>query len=496
MIPRRGMARVEAWAPRSGAELTADRDRIGTGWDLDRFTWKCASLTSSLVLLALLARLVAVHLLPVAPTSERELLYAQLADEWRTSLDFSLDGRPTAVVMPLYPIALGVLRWLNPESWRSVLVLQAIFGALTCWLAFRVAWRVSRNAVVAWSTLALCALYPPLVLACLKLEPLVAYGFLLVLGLWLLTFVLGDSFHIGFYLAAGILFIMGLYLTPRLLVPIPLLALWAGLRAYDRLSGTLGAVALMLACILSLMPWVGRNFLVVGGFIPFTTGSAHALVESLSEAGAQPLGETEGSAGQDEAFQYSAAVKSTLHQIGELEARGWLRIGVRAFPYWVSSYPGLLGGVGEGDGRGSGIEASMVYRAFLLSLTLTLVSLAVLGFFSAFFRVDAWVMAGVLVSATGADVLFNSPPLDHLAYWPLFAVFVSWGGWTAGKWLFRPRVRTPRKTLNGPGGGSPWPDQLELGATPLEPIRGTRTIPPLGGKEDRENEPPRLDPIF
>jgi hypothetical protein len=463
------------------------------GHPMDAFSWKRSGL-SFLILAAAVGLRVGLALKwDVHPVSPRETLYMRLAEEWRSGFSYALDGHPTAVVMPVYPVSLGIIRWVFPDSWKPILLLQSIAGGLAAWLVFRLAWRISRIEAVAWGTFLLCAFYPPLVLMCLKFEPSAFYGFHLALGLWLLSFVLRDSPHLVFFMAAAALFMGTIYLTPIILPLIPLFALWAGLKAYDRVTGILGAVALCLACVLSLMPWMGRNFLVMGGFIPLTTGSAHVLKSSLEEAGAKTSTETSTAIGQDESLQYRTAAASARHQISELGARGWGRIAARGFPFWVTYYPGLLpGAVVKGEEiEPHPLERSMVYKAVLLTTTLSFLVLAVAGLGAAFFHASAWMLVLLLLVSTATGILFASPSYDHLPYWPFFAIFVAWGFWT----LYSLFLGWKEDNHFEPIAKEEAWRTVDPAIRPLEPIKARRILD-AGNEGDPDKEKKPLGPIF
>ena len=177
-----------------------------------------------------------------------------LAIEWRETLHLSLDGNSTAVVMPAYPLFLGVAAMVFPGTWVPVGLLQAFLGGLTAWLAYRVAWEVFEKARAAWIVLGLVAFYPPLVVAPAELDPVVVTGFLLTLGIWLLTLNFRDVQHILFFMAAAAVFSAAILVTGEVLVLIPFVGLWAGIRSYHRGVGVLCGSAFCLACLAALMP--------------------------------------------------------------------------------------------------------------------------------------------------------------------------------------------------------------------------------------------------
>lgn len=450
-----------------------------------------------ILLVGLGIRLVPLFQMDIEPLGEREMLVSLLADEWKTSWTYSLDGHPTAVLMPVYPLLVGALRWILPDSWLPILILQAILGTLTGWLVFRIAWRISRIPEVAWGTLCLCLFYPPFILLGLKIEPGMLYTFSLALGIWLLSYTLVRAAPLAHILMAAFLFMGVIYLSPRILVLIPLLALWAGLKSYDRLTGMLGSFALCLACIVCLMPWMARNFISLGGFIPLTTGFVAPLQQSLTAAGAPTIPPSNNTPGQDEAFRYHAGIKDLIHQVAGATPGVWGRLFLRGFPCWVTSYPGLLPGSGsEGPaGKTATLESSLAYRGVLLSVTAFLLLLVLVGVAAAFFNLSAWMLLALLVLSTFSDILLGSPAYDLLAVWPYCAIFVSWGGWILVAWILAPALKSRAEAREA---AKPTPEVFETHPTAfgdLEPIRAPR-LKSAEKSSQQSDEEERIGPIF
>ncbi len=464
---------------------------------MDRLSWKRSPFIFLLLTIGIAVRVIAVFQTNADPRGDREILFATLADEWRTTFGYGLDGHPTSVVMPAYPLLLGAFRWVFPETWLPILVLQAILGGLTAWLVYRIAWRISRLEMVAGGTFLLCLFYPPLILLCLKIEPGILYTFVVALGIWLLSFVLTPASHLVYFMMAAVLFISGIYISPRVLVIVPLLALWAGLKAYDKVTGFLGAVALCLACVLCLMPWMARNSLSLGGFIPLTTGFVAPIEESFETAGVPRGVEATVARGQDEAIQYHSAIKGVFRQIRSAGVKEWGKMVLRIFPFWVTTYPGLLPGSGSEApaGGAASLESSMVYRAVTLTVTMSLLLLAVVGILAAFFNLSAWMLLVLLFLLTFVDSLLANPSYDHLVYWPYFSIFVAWGSWILFGWVLTPLWRRRKEEdMLFREEAAPLPP-LEAPYGYLEPIQ-ERHIPKVDKHLDVPKDDNHLGPIF
>lgn len=461
----------------------------------DRFYWKRSLVVAFVMVLAIILRLAAVASFPGDPASEREILHTEIADSWRNSFSYSYQDQPTAAVMPLYSVLVGLCRLAAPETWKPVLFIQALLGVLGVWLAHRIAWRVTRIPAIAWGVLFLCAFYPPLIFQCGRLEPDVLYQFLLLFSFWLLTFVFRESTHLAFFMVAAVVLVFGIYTTPKVLPLIPILAFWAGLKAFDRPTGALGALALCLACILSLMPWIARNFISMGGFIPLTTSMAYSLSASLEQAGAEAgVDSPTPSYGQDEATRYQSALSGSYRLVGGLGGSGLGRLAGGVPSFWVTDYASTFPPGADGDPPAW--VRSVGYRAVSLTIVLTFAVLAVVGFCAGIFRFHAWMLTFFLGVASLFEVLFGQAPERHLVYWPFYSIFVAWGGTVLLRLFFSPAFQASKtawaKNRAAKRAANP-PSSFAEGG--LEPIRSARSGPLLPGAPNHP-EPPPLEPIL
>jgi hypothetical protein len=333
-----------------------------------------------------------------------------------------------------------------------ILILQAIVGGLTGWFAYRALWRICRIPAVAWGTLLLTSFYPPLVVVCLRLEPIAILGLLLAVGLWFLSAVFRDCLHIVFFMAAAVVFSIAIYFSPKILAVVPILGLWCGIRAHHRAVGILGAVAFCLACLVALMPWMARNFLALGSFVPLTTGFSQTIERSLADltAGTNPKppdgigtrveGPSESSlagepaAARPEMSRYRESLGAAFRDMRSLGLAGYGRLLRRGIVFWVTEYPELfsLPAAGVTEGEEVLVDRALVVRVVSLTVTILIPVLALVGIAASFPCLNAWVLWFLLGIATLVSALLGSPSYDHLPYWPYLAGFAVWGG----RWFF------------------------------------------------------------
>ncbi|MGI8663125.1 MAG: ArnT family glycosyltransferase [Acidimicrobiales bacterium] len=183
-------------------------------------------------------------------------------------------GGPTAFRAPVYPMFLGTVFRLTSDSLTAARLLQAVTGTVTVALIGVLAWQLfdRRHAIVAAG---LAAVYPPLILVgdavqtesiSLPLELLV-----LVLALehrrrhqgGLLLPVVGGG-------------LIGLCILTRpaniaMVVPVVLLVTWRGRRAFVAPS------LVVVAMVVTLLPWQIRNQATFHRFVPVSTADAFII---------------------------------------------------------------------------------------------------------------------------------------------------------------------------------------------------------------------------
>ena len=154
---------------------------------LDSFSLKRSPLVLLLLIVGVAVRFFVVGYFEDSPLTDAEKIYTRVGDNWVGTYGLSLDGQPTAAVMPAYPILLGLQKWLYSDSWQPIIWLQIVLGALSAWLGARIAWKVYRQPVAFWAALLILLLHPAFCAMCGKIEPLCIATFLFLLGVWFLT---------------------------------------------------------------------------------------------------------------------------------------------------------------------------------------------------------------------------------------------------------------------------------------------------------------------
>ena len=243
----------------------------------------------ALLLLALVLRLVAAFAYgvhqnePVSHTFPDTAEYRGIAGKLNESggMTVMVDGRIRhASRAPLYSLFLALLQRAFPgNKVRTIMVLQAVIGAVTCYLVYLFAKR-KFGARAGFIAFLLCAIYPFFIFYSGLFLTETLFCLLYVLLNLLLDKSL-EGYSPWWWVLSGV--VMGLgALTRSELLAFPLVALpiWVltGERKLRRLRAALLATGVM---ALVVAPWVVRNAIVFeGGFVPGTTRLGHDLYEA------------------------------------------------------------------------------------------------------------------------------------------------------------------------------------------------------------------------
>jgi len=178
---------------------------------------------------------------------------------------------------PLYPLMLAGIYQIWGHSPGAVRLWQALLGTATCWLLYRIGWRIGGE-TVGLVAAGLGALYPLFVFFSGVLMAETLLVFLTTLAL-LLALRLEEAPSAGKAAALGVALGLAGLCKPTALIWAPLLlgGWWRrsepgwGLRG-KRLAATIGGMGLAIA------PWTARNALVAGCFIPISANAGMNLM--------------------------------------------------------------------------------------------------------------------------------------------------------------------------------------------------------------------------
>ncbi len=210
--------------------------------------------------------------------------YSDIAVNLAAGRGFALaDGTATAIRPPLYPVLLaGVYAVAGANDYRAGLTLQAVIGAGVA-LAVYAAGRLAFGEATGRLAAAIAAVYPLVVFAggALLSEPI----FIL-----LVTLVIASALRMLAYPGlnshawTGVLLGLAWLARPTGMVLMPFVLGWwliAGVRPLRQ--RLLGIVVVGVTAALVAAPWIARNYLVFGAFIPASTMGGAVLFGSNNE---------------------------------------------------------------------------------------------------------------------------------------------------------------------------------------------------------------------
>lgn len=266
--------------------LTSPRARRRTGWEAS-----FAPGLMAILVLAAVARLIVILASPHYVPTNDAADYDHHAVSIATTGHYPASGLggPTAFRLPGLPVLLaGVDKLVGVGSattrWEAGRVAEGILGVIVVALIGLIA-RAGWEARVGLVAAAIAAVYPPLLLTGCSLmsEPLYLA---LTLGAVLAALAYRASAHrLRYAVLAGVL--TGLAALTRgngifVLAPIALLV-WRGRPLLSR-RALRDPLVVVLATVLTLVPWTVRNSIVFHQFVPVGTETGYALAGTYNDA--------------------------------------------------------------------------------------------------------------------------------------------------------------------------------------------------------------------
>ncbi len=183
---------------------------------------------------------------------------------------------------PLFPFAWGCVFHLTHGAYAPIRIAFAFLGAAACAVAYLAGIELTAKRTVAVLAGILCAFYPPLIWHSVHLmtEPLFIP---LSVGCIYAAFLFRRTGRLRWAALAGVAAGLATLSRSMLIGFLPLLALWLWW-ARRKLGGAWSGAALFCAAVLAgLAPWIIRNAVVFGEFVPATTDSGHGFYVANNE---------------------------------------------------------------------------------------------------------------------------------------------------------------------------------------------------------------------
>ena len=228
---------------------------------------------AAIVLLALAARLMYLVLVVGldSPPEYDGIGYDMIARNLLAGNGFAIETT-TAFRPPGYPVLLAGVYAVTGGSLAAVRTLQAIVGAATALLAYRLALGASGRLRIALMAALLAALHPVSIYLTGIVYPEVVACLLVTGAAVLLTPMLRDrTLDTGRCLAAALLLGAGVALRPAVLAFAGLLTIALAWPEVRHRKLPLRAALIPLLVLLFLVPWIARNYRTFGQLIPLAT---------------------------------------------------------------------------------------------------------------------------------------------------------------------------------------------------------------------------------
>lgn len=228
-----------------------------------------------LFLFALLLRLAYIGLFVgfATPPEYDGIGYNQLAEGLLTGQGYvNYWGEPTAFRPPVYPIFLAGIYTVTGQSLAAVRLLQALLDSITVLLIYGIARHLFGARVALLAALG-TALYPMLIYETGLIIP-ETLSYTLQFAAILLLLQMNKGGHRALPLWSGLLIGLTVLARPTAALWAPLILLWIiiwpGLmrRRWEKLALTVAGLTMVFA------PWVLRNALALGAFVPISSNSA------------------------------------------------------------------------------------------------------------------------------------------------------------------------------------------------------------------------------
>ncbi len=199
-----------------------------------------------------------------SPPENGNLWKLEIAKLWvdfeDPGMGVALEGQPTAIIEPLYPLFLGLLERVSSSNIVLIRIVQVFLAGLTALLIFHIGQQVAPRVGI-WAALGF-SFYPHLVYYTGIVSTETMYIFLQILALWLWTRWLtapGARSAVLFGIAAALAF-----LTRSSMLPVAFVAVSVASVARRNVLKTLPIT--LLGFVLACSPWVVRNGIELGEF--------------------------------------------------------------------------------------------------------------------------------------------------------------------------------------------------------------------------------------
>ncbi len=181
----------------------------------------------------------------------------------------SSTGGPLHFTAPLYSVYLAFGKLLLGDSYRAICCSVFLLDVLTCFTLYSIARRIFDNNVALFAAAAF-ALYPPLIKLSGGCNVGVLLLFLISVGTYFLVRAIQEK-KVGYSFFCGIFMGLAALAKPvTLLFPLFLAPWFLVLDRKEIKNGIKNSIAVLIAMVLIISPWIIRQYIFFHKFIPIT----------------------------------------------------------------------------------------------------------------------------------------------------------------------------------------------------------------------------------
>lgn len=185
---------------------------------------------------------------------------------------------PTVFIMPGYPVLLAaIFAATGSVSWLAVRLFQVVVSVMATWFTIRLGTRFGSRSV-GYAAGAVSAVYPPnLTTPCFLMTEAV-FSCLLLLAIYCFMRSEEENGRFGWLPVTGLVIGISTYFRPTSGLLPAVFGVYLLLRGHPWKKTVVNSLLIGLVALICLSPWITRNYLIYGEFIPFTVSGGNPFL--------------------------------------------------------------------------------------------------------------------------------------------------------------------------------------------------------------------------
>lgn len=347
-------------------------------------------------------------------------IYIGLANNILEGKGYSADGiNATAERVPLYSIFLATLFFFSQDNYFLVRIIQSILGALICVIIYLIGKNLFSNKIGIIAAV-ICAFYYPFIQMSAYLVTETLSIFLILLSLWWLL-RLKEYNPAWYFVVGGVLLSVAGLSRSTFFGFYPLLLIILTFTFASKKVGLKISLFILLGIIITISPWVVRNYLHFHKFIPISTRSGFILYQGNNT-------NAKGSSGGWWPVGKEYIIPKEVFTMSEIERNSYLGKKAKKF---ISDHPKeffyLFLKKIVNMWRPYYSETSNISKLVML---LSYIPVIVFGIIGILLSYKKWKQSAVLVSFIIYYMLIHAVLVSTIRYrWPVMPIFFIFAGY-------------------------------------------------------------------